>query len=223
MKRGYSLLSAAGASVLLITVAQPTFGQSVPTQGEIERALRPIPLALQGGHQGINPGPGLRAETNPSYTRASISGTVANSGTRVGRTAPRRDQASAAPAAGCPSQSEASGRAMKDFKIAFEFGSAQLKPESTEILRRLGKALNEGLSDQKLFEIEGHTDAVGPLPYNEQLSKLRAEAVKDFLVRDMGVSPDRLAVVGKAYCEPADPRNPYGAENRRVVVVNQAS
>ena len=33
---------------------------------------------------------------------------------------------------------------MIDFKVAFEFGSAELKPESTETLRRLGKALNEG-------------------------------------------------------------------------------
>jgi len=55
------------------------------------------------------------------------------------------------------------------------------------------------------------------------LSKGRAEAVKDYLVRETGVSPDRLQTVGKGYSEPANRKNPYAAENRRVVVVNTAS
>ena len=109
------------------------------------------------------------------------------------------------------------------FKIAFEFGSAQLKPETLDTLRNLGKALNENLGDRKLFEIEGHTDAVGSLAYNSELSRLRAEAVKDFLVRQMGVSTERLAIAGRGFCAPANPRDPYAAENRRVVVINQAS
>ena len=112
---------------------------------------------------------------------------------------------------------------MIDFKVEFEFGSAELKPESMETLRRLGKALNEGLSDQKQFKIEGHTDAVGTLPYNERLSEMRAAAVKEFLVREMGVSPERLSSAGKAFCQPLDSKDPYGAENRRVVVINQTS
>ena len=112
---------------------------------------------------------------------------------------------------------------MRSFKVEFEFGSAQLKPEAVETLQNLGKALNEGLHDQKSFELDGHTDATGTLPYNEELSRLRAEAVKDFLVQKMGVAADRLKVVGKAFCDPADPAHPYGAENRRVVVINDAS
>ena len=74
-----------------------------------------------------------------------------------------------------------------------------------------------------MFEIEGHTDAVGSFAYNEQLSQARAEAVKDFLIKEMSVAPERLKVVGRAFCEPANPGNPYAAENRRVVVVNQSS
>ena len=77
---------------------------------------------------------------------------------------------------------------MIDFKVEFEFGSAQLKAESVQTLSVLGKALNAGLRDQKLFKIEGHTDAVGSLTYNERLSEMRAAAVREFLVRDMGVS-----------------------------------
>jgi outer membrane protein OmpA-like peptidoglycan-associated protein len=109
------------------------------------------------------------------------------------------------------------------FKVEFEFGSAQLKPEAIGVLRELGKALNGGLGDQKLFEIEGHTDAVGTFAYNEQLSQARADAVREFLVKEMSVAPERLRVVGRAFCDPADPKNPTGAGNRRVVVVNQST
>ncbi len=104
--------------------------------------------------------------------------------------------------------------------IQFEFGSDRLKPDSMETLRNLGTALNQGLKDQKIFLIEGHTDAVGNRAYNTELSKRRADAVKDFLVREMGVSADRLQTVGKGSSEPAVPKNPFAAQNRRVVVVN---
>jgi outer membrane protein OmpA-like peptidoglycan-associated protein len=226
MKHGYRIILAASTAILLVTTGQPSFGENAPTQEEIVRALRPVPQALQGGHQGLPTiGAPIRQEPNPNYTRASTSGGAVSAETKAARTAPReqaRPGSTAAPA-GCPPQADLRGQPMIDFKVAFEFGSAQLKPESMETLRRLGKALNEGLSDQKLFNIEGHTDAVGSLTYNERLSQMRAAAVREFLVRDMGVSPERLSSVGKAFCEPLDARDPYGAENRRVVVVNQTS
>jgi outer membrane protein OmpA-like peptidoglycan-associated protein len=104
--------------------------------------------------------------------------------------------------------------------IQFEFGSDRFKQEAIETLRNLGKALNEELKDQKLFLVEGHTDAVGSQAYNAALSDRRAEAVKDYLVREMGVSSDRLKTVGKGSSEPVVSKNPYAAQNRRVVVVN---
>jgi outer membrane protein OmpA-like peptidoglycan-associated protein len=230
MKRGYSVILAATTAILLVTTGQPSFADGAPTTDEIVRALRPVPSALQGGHQGlptIGAAP-VRPEVNPNYTNASTTGTVVHTEIKAGRTATApRAQAKAASAvvapAGCPQQSDSTGQPMIDFKVAFEFGSAQLKPESVETLSRLGKALNEGLSDQKLFKIEGHTDAVGTLSYNARLSQQRAAAVREFLVRQMGVSAERLASVGKAFCEPLDPKDPYGSENRRVVVVNKTS
>lgn len=104
--------------------------------------------------------------------------------------------------------------------ITFEFGSAQLRPESLQTLRNLGNALNQELKDEKSFVIEGHTDKTGTRAYNEELSKRRAEAVKDYLVNQMSVSPDKLQTVGKGFSEPVDGRRPYAPENRRVVVVN---
>ena len=103
--------------------------------------------------------------------------------------------------------------------ITFEFGSAQLRPGSIETLRNLGDALNQD-PDKKVFLIEGHTDRSGSRVYNDELSKRRADAVKDYLVKNMGVSADRLQTVGKGFSEPANQRQPYAGENRRVVVVN---
>jgi outer membrane protein OmpA-like peptidoglycan-associated protein len=104
--------------------------------------------------------------------------------------------------------------------ITFEFGSAQLKPQSIVELRNLGIALNREAKDEAKLLIEGHTDARGTRAYNDELSKHRADAVKDYLVNQMGVSADRLETVGRGSSEPANPGNPNGAENRRVVVVN---
>jgi outer membrane protein OmpA-like peptidoglycan-associated protein len=172
--------------------------------------------------------PGAPGAKQQLHKGVDVGGAV-NSDTKGAKTAEPRDKATASIAVpqGCPAQPDTNGQPMIDFKVAFEFGSAQLKPESIETLRRLGQALNApapaGLSDQKKFAIEGHTDAVGSLPYNERLSALRAAAVKDFLIKEMGVSPERLSSAGKAFCEPLDPTDPKGADNRRVVVINQAS
>jgi len=68
------------------------------------------------------------------------------------------------------------------------------------------------------FVIEGHTDARGNFAANRTLSQQRADEVRLFLVA-LGVHPARLKAVGRGSSEPADPRNPLSADNRRVRVV----
>ena len=231
MHWGHRILLSAGLGLLSITAVQPTFGQGMPNQSTFEQKLRPIPQSLQGGHQGLPTlGAPARPEPSSSYRPASTSERAPATGARssgqhASAPASRPKAAPAASLPGCPGPSEAekTEKPMVGFKVEFEFGSSQLKPASVAVLRELGKALINGLSDQKLFEIEGHTDAVGSFAYNEQLSQARAEAVKEFLVNEMNVAPERLKVVGRAFCELANPRNPYAAENRRVVVINQSS
>jgi len=231
MDLGYHTFLAASMGLLLVATAHPTFGQGVPNQSAIEQGLRPIPRALEGGHQGL---PVLGAPTRveppsnyrPISTPERAPATHVRGGSHRASVLPsRREAGSAATLPGCPTPSHAEQpeKPMVSFKVEFEFGSAQLKPVSVAVLRELGKALNGGLSDQKLFEIEGHTDAVGSFAYNEQLSQARAEAVKEFLAKEMNVALERLKVVGRSYCDPANSQNPYAAENRRVVVINQSS
>ena len=104
--------------------------------------------------------------------------------------------------------------------IQFEFGSARLTPDSITTLQHLGNALNHALRDQQHFAVEGHTDARGSASYNDALSRERAQAVVDYLVHDMGISPARLQPVGKGFSEPVPGSDPYAAVNRRVVIVN---
>ena len=44
------------------------------------------------------------------------------------------------------------------------------------------------------FIIEGHTDTSGPKSFNQKLSEMRANAVKDYLV-NKGISEDQLSTV----------------------------
>ena len=106
-------------------------------------------------------------------------------------------------------------------QIGFDFDSARIRPDSMTLLARLAQALvSPELADGR-FRIEGHTDARGAAAYNQRLSAARAEAVAHFLVQ-RGVAADRVQAVGRGSSEPANPRDPIAAENRRVHVVNLA-
>ena len=200
-----------------LALAQPAWSES-PSQADIAGALYPIPKAYQET-RGLPSTGSMSRTTRPESNVQHI-----GLGPQTRRPANTRPAPvpSLAVLPGCPRQVETTDKPNVSLQVTFDFGSATLRPESIETLRKLGKALNEELKEQKLFLIEGHTDAVGSFEQNEDLSRTRAEAVRDFLVRDIGVARERLGVVGKGYCEPADPQQPYGAKNRRVVVVNQS-
>jgi outer membrane protein OmpA-like peptidoglycan-associated protein len=103
--------------------------------------------------------------------------------------------------------------------IQFDFDSARVKAESQASLANLATAL---LSKELLgakFAIEGHTDAKGRQDYNQRLSQLRADAVREFLV-SKGVEGVRLASSGKGSSDPTNVADPQAAENRRVKIVN---
>jgi OOP family OmpA-OmpF porin len=67
-------------------------------------------------------------------------------------------------------------------------------------------------------EIEGHTDDLGSLTYNQKLSEERAEAVKSYVV-SKGVDPSRVSAKGFGKSEPiAENGTEEGrARNRRVL------
>ncbi len=105
------------------------------------------------------------------------------------------------------------GRSLAVDNIYFEFGRAYLRKESLNILDKLVK-LMERNKDLKL-EVQGHTDSVGPRDVNMKLSRQRARAVVEYMVKQ-GISPTRLTSKGIGPDKPlADNETPEGRKKNR--------
>ncbi len=83
--------------------------------------------------------------------------------------------------------------------IYFDFDKATFKNESYNELNKLERMLKQ--NESLLVEISGHTDNIGGKAYNLQLSKRRAEAVKDFLT-SKGIDARRVTAVGLGETKP---------------------
>lgn len=68
--------------------------------------------------------------------------------------------------------------------------------------------------------IEGHTDATGEANYNVELSKRRAEAVRQALIKDHNINPARLESRGYGESQPIADNNSHEGrlQNRRVII-----
>lgn len=102
-------------------------------------------------------------------------------------------------------------------QIAFERGTAQLRPEAKRRLDQLVTTLRDPALADARFVVAGHTDASGSDAINVPLSCARAKAVRDYL-QQQGVSADRLHVEGFGAMRPLNTANPLAADNRRVEV-----
>jgi outer membrane protein OmpA-like peptidoglycan-associated protein len=100
--------------------------------------------------------------------------------------------------------------------IQFATGTANLTPVATKELDKLVKILNVEYPDVRIA-IEGHTDNVGKPESNQLLSEKRANAVRDYLIRNK-VDGGRLQAIGYGQTQPvADNATPEGrTKNRRV-------
>ncbi len=104
-------------------------------------------------------------------------------------------------------------------EVLFKTGEAALLPVAEDRLDGVAAALKQLDASQKVV-IEGHTDSVGSAESNQRLSKERAEAVRDYLVKQ-GVNEAQLTAVGRGEAEPiANNDTAEGrANNRRVELV----
>jgi len=97
-------------------------------------------------------------------------------------------------------------------QIHFYSASSQLSEQAMAQLVNVGKALeNPALSD-KIFEISGHTDDIGPSEANLILSKHRAEQVREYLLNTFSIRPEALIVAYYGDTRPAVPNT--STENR---------
>jgi OmpA-OmpF porin, OOP family len=119
------------------------------------------------------------------------------------------------------SQSLASTGKVAIYGILFDTNKAEIKPESRASIEQIGALLKQ--QPALKLHVVGHTDNVGALTGNIDLSKRRADAVAAALAKDFGVTRDRLTANGVASLAPvASNANDAGrAKNRRVELVLQ--
>ncbi|MBM3299610.1 MAG: OmpA family protein [Deltaproteobacteria bacterium] len=105
--------------------------------------------------------------------------------------------------------------------ILFDEWSYQLKNESTRQLSEIGTALQSKSMGQFRVLVEGHTDNRGDLERNNRLSWDRANAVREFLMENHGIAPDKIETQGHGYSKPRFPNDSdeHRRENRRVEIV----
>ena len=99
----------------------------------------------------------------------------------------------------------------------FDFDKSELRPDAVTVITRSAVLLNRS---KKPILVEGYTDNVGTLEYNQQLSEARATAVGYALVAH-GVAIARIRTKGNAYNKPvASNDTPEGrALNRRTEIL----
>jgi OOP family OmpA-OmpF porin len=102
--------------------------------------------------------------------------------------------------------------------ILFDVDRATLKPQSMGTINKICALMKKQPSLK--FEIDGHTDNSGSSQHNLELSRRRADAVKDELVK-LGIDASRLTTRGFGDTKPMDSNDtPEGkANNRRVEFV----
>jgi outer membrane protein, adhesin transport system len=107
----------------------------------------------------------------------------------------------------------AQGQTLKG--VNFDFDSSKLRPDTLAILD--DDVRNLKINAKTVLEVAGHTDSVGPEPYNQRLSERRAWSVANFLM-DKGIDKTRVKAKGYGETKPiADNATDAGrAKNRRV-------
>jgi OmpA-OmpF porin, OOP family len=100
-------------------------------------------------------------------------------------------------------------------KIHFDFDKAVIKSDAIPVLSEIGDVMmkNPGLN----MNINGFTDNIGTMEYNQRLSERRAQAAKDYLVQQ-GIDSNRFTINGFAYTMPISPNDTEEGRrmNRRV-------
>jgi OmpA-OmpF porin, OOP family len=105
--------------------------------------------------------------------------------------------------------------------IHFNTGSAIIKPESFGVLKEIATILTEHAD--VTIDIIGHTDGDGAAGLNLNLSKQRAESVKNTLHKEFGIAANRMETDGKGDTEPVGDNETIAgkAMNRRVEFVKR--
>ncbi|MFA4853910.1 MAG: OmpA family protein [Candidatus Omnitrophota bacterium] len=108
--------------------------------------------------------------------------------------------------------------------LLFDSGKAKIRTEAYPLLDKVSAILKDNMA-QFNVGIEGHTDNI-PIKHsgwksNWELSTSRALSVLHYLVKDQGVSPERLSAIGYGEYRPVASNDSRDGrkQNRRVEIV----
>lgn len=106
--------------------------------------------------------------------------------------------------------------------VEFDFDKSKVKPIYHDDLQAVAEFMKTYPRTKAV--LEGHTDSIGTEAYNQKLSERRAASVRQYLIDNFGISPDRIESVGYGETKPiADNKTAEGRQrNRRVVGVMNA-
>jgi outer membrane protein OmpA-like peptidoglycan-associated protein len=85
--------------------------------------------------------------------------------------------------------------------IHFDFDTSTLKQEAQTILKRNIQILRA--NPEAKVRIAGYTSALGTEAYNQKLSERRANAVREYLIKEGLIERDRLSIIGYGETRPA--------------------
>lgn len=99
--------------------------------------------------------------------------------------------------------------------INFASNSTQLTAEAKRAIDSIAEGIKLAGFERKVI-VEGHTNATGSKAHNLKLSRLRAEAVKSYLVANHAIPESALDASGLGSAKPLPGLHPNSANNRRV-------
>lgn len=99
--------------------------------------------------------------------------------------------------------------------LFFDTGSARIRSLDIDKLVRIATALQQNATLK--VKLVGNADVRGGTEFNENLAKRRAEAVSDYLVKNLGVDASRVMIESKGESNPLSPN--VNNVNRRVDIM----
>jgi outer membrane protein OmpA-like peptidoglycan-associated protein len=102
--------------------------------------------------------------------------------------------------------------------VLFEFDKANLKAGAERSLAPVTEFLRE--NPKRTITIEGYTDSIGSDTYNMELSRRRADAVRDIFIQG-GISAERITTrgLGEEYPVASNDTQAGRQQNRRVQII----
>lgn len=108
--------------------------------------------------------------------------------------------------------------------ILFDEGKSTIRANAQQNLKQVAASVAQRYKGG-VVRVFGYTDAVGSAGYNKELAQQRAEAVRDWLVKNGNIAEDRITVhpVGEARPVASNSTEQGRQQNRRVEIVAKAT